>query len=135
MRAYLAWGITDGTDGGAKGLAETEELLARWEDGAEGRIKILLGPHAPYTCSRKLLERVRDFALAQGVPVHIHLSETRQEVLDSQRERGLPRCSGWREVGLLHPEIQLIAAHCVHLTPEDIQLCKEACRGRGSLLG
>ena len=135
MRAYLAWGITDGTDGGAKGLAETEELLARWEDGAEGRIKILLGPHAPYTCSRKLLERVRDFALAQGVPVHIHLSETRQEVLDSQRERGVTPVQWLREVGLLHPEIQLIAAHCAHLTPEDIQLCKEHAVGVVHCLG
>ncbi|MCK9222078.1 MAG: amidohydrolase [Limnochordia bacterium] len=135
IRAYLCRGIIEGRDQGAAGLEETNALLARWHNGAAGRIKITLGPHAPYTCSIPFLRRIRDFAIGQDLPVHIHVAETKQEVEKSQRAYGFTPVAMLKRAGLLDPRIQLIAAHCVHLTTEDIRLMKEAGVGVVHCLG
>ena len=41
-------------------------------------------PHAPYTVCDANLTRVKEFADANGLPVHIHLHETHSEVADSE---------------------------------------------------
>ena len=67
LRAVLAPGILDapGPDVGEKLLRDALDVFRRY-DGAEGKIKVLLGPHAPYSCSVDLLEQVRDEARELG---------------------------------------------------------------------
>ena len=88
-----------------------------------GRITPMLGPHAPYTCSDELLRAVRDAALEHDISVHIHLSETRQEVEDSLKAHGVTPVRHLADLGLL--DAHVTAAHCVHLTDEDIELLAE----------
>ncbi|NPV71389.1 MAG: amidohydrolase [Firmicutes bacterium] len=96
------------------------ELYHRWNGGAGGRIRVILGPHAPYTCPPDFLEEVGRLSTELGVQVTIHLAETRDEVEECLRRHGktpvrLAFDSGLASVGM-------IAAHCVHAGEEDVRL-------------
>src|SRR5690606_19735242 len=58
---------------------ETLRIIDKCHDTADGRIKVSLGPHAPYTCSTELLNWVRKKADQLGLRIHIHVSETEFE--------------------------------------------------------
>ena len=100
-------------------LEHAIQFAKEWHGRGDGRLVTMLGPHAPYTCPNHLLERVIEGAQESGVGIHIHVSETRQEVQDSLKEFGQTPVARLREIGLLdvHP---VLAAHCVHLTDSDI---------------
>jgi len=83
----------------------------------------MLGPHAPYTCPDPLLEKVAAAAHEHGLGVHIHLSETEHEVQESLQTRGVTPVRHLARIGLL--QCQVTAAHCVHLTGEDIEILTE----------
>ncbi|HDI00915.1 MAG TPA: amidohydrolase [Candidatus Bathyarchaeota archaeon] len=121
LRAVLAPGILDapGPDVGEKLLRDALDVFRRY-DGAEGKIKVLLGPHAPYSCSVDLLERVRDEARQLGTGIHIHLAETEGEVQEAMAKHGKTPVELLDELGLLGPDT--LAAHCVHLTDHDMAI-------------
>ncbi|MFQ6611051.1 MAG: amidohydrolase family protein, partial [Fidelibacterota bacterium] len=52
-------------------------------------IHVGLGPHAVYTVSESSLQWIREFSEAHDLMVHIHLSETEQEVNDCRLEHGV----------------------------------------------
>jgi 5-methylthioadenosine/S-adenosylhomocysteine deaminase len=79
-----------------------------------------LAPHAPYTVSDDTLRQVATLAAELDLPVHIHLHETANEITRSLAEHGVRPLERLARLGLLGPN--LIAAHCVHLTAEEIQL-------------
>ncbi|RLI08648.1 N-ethylammeline chlorohydrolase, partial [Candidatus Bathyarchaeota archaeon] len=122
LRAVLAPGIMDvaGPKLGELMLSEALGVAKRYHGAGEGRIKVMLGPHAIYTCSRELLERVRDEASRLGLGIHIHLSETEEEVRRCLEEHGRSPVQLLDELGLLGP--RTLAAHCIHLSDEDISI-------------
>jgi 5-methylthioadenosine/S-adenosylhomocysteine deaminase len=109
-------------------LKEAEQHL-RWaikfarafKGRADGRIQTMLGPHAAYTCPDHLLQRVVEAALELGVGLHIHLSETAQEVEDSIRQHGESPVAHLERVGLFRAR-PVLAAHCVHVSDRDIEI-------------
>lgn len=104
-------------------LDRAVEFALRYAGAGDGRITPVLGPHAPYTCPDDLLRAVTEAALANGLRIHIHLSETRQEVNDSLKAHGLTPVSHLHALGVLDADVT--AAHCVHLTAEDRALLTE----------
>jgi 5-methylthioadenosine/S-adenosylhomocysteine deaminase len=58
-----------------------------------------------------------------GAQVHIHLSETTGEVDNCLKEHGKTPIALMEEVGLL--KLGVLAAHCVHVTADDIKLMAE----------
>ena len=121
IRASLAQGLI-GMDEikGTLGLKQSRSLVENWHNQGEGRITVMLGPHAPYTCPPSYLRKVREMAGELQVPIHIHLAETRREVEESCQEYGKTPVELIAEAGLL--EHDLLAAHCVHLAAADIEL-------------
>jgi len=103
------------------GLKFTADLIDEWR-GHE-RVMIAVEPHAPYTCSPEVLTACRDLAEAKGAALHIHLSETWDEVNNVQEQYGLKPVRHLDNLGLLSPS--LIAAHCVALDKEEIGLLAE----------
>ncbi len=79
-----------------------------------------MAPPAPYTCTPEILQRATDLALAHGVPLLIHLAETAQEVQDARREFGLSPVEWADRAGVFRA--RTVAAHCVHVTEEDLDL-------------
>lgn len=121
IRASLSQGLV-GLDP-VKGIASLEEgkkLVRNWHGEGEGRITTMLGPHAPYTCPPDYLQKVAKAAGALQVPIHIHLAETRGEVEESVKVHGKRPVELMEQIGLLDQKV--LAAHCVHLTQEEIQI-------------
>ena len=82
-------------------------------------IQIAFGPHAPYTVSDKLLERVAMLSEELQATVQMHLHETALEVERATRETGQRPIRQLRDLGLLNPRMQCV--HACHLTDEDIE--------------
>jgi 5-methylthioadenosine/S-adenosylhomocysteine deaminase len=118
MRGVLSRGIVAGP-GLERALAESRQLARDWQ-GAEGRITIQLGPHALYTCPPEVLNRVIDLAAELDLAVQIHLAETKGEVDECLALYGKSPAAVLDEAGLFH--LPILAAHCVHLSPEDIEI-------------
>lgn len=84
------------------------------------RIEIGLAPHAPYTCSDKILQQVADLAEQEKCLVHIHVSEAAHEVPESIKRYGEKPVVRLQRLGILGP--RTTAAHSVHLDAEEIEL-------------
>ncbi len=123
MRAVLSRGLIGLDHGGEGALAEASAFQRRWHGGAAGRISAAYGPHAPYTCPPDFLHRVMDEADKTGSALQIHIAETAQEVADCRRDYGFTPVQHLHRLGLF--ERRVIAAHCVHLDEEDIEILAE----------
>ncbi len=125
MRALLAYGIIAGktNDHGRREIKTARNLVADWRGKANGRIDVALAPHAPYTCGQDILEKTRDIAISAGVMVHTHLSETITEVESSYAKLGMSPVKYLASLDLF--SAPTIAAHCVHVNEEDIDLLAE----------
>lgn len=119
VRAYIARGLTDEEEGKEVRLMETRELHKKYHE-KDGRIKILAGPHAPYTCSPKYLKKVIALSEELDIGIHIHLSETQKEVDENIQNWGKTPIKHVYDLGLF--ERPTIAAHCVHVSDEDIEI-------------
>ncbi len=120
IRGNIARGLAGVTPNGQKSLEENVELYRKWNGACGGRIRVMLGPHAPYTCPPDYLKKVRDTAEKYGIPIHIHLSETKGEVETCREKFGVTPIALMDQIGLF--DCPTLAAHCVHVTDEDIEI-------------
>lgn len=74
-------------------------------------------PHSVYSVLPDTLKRIRKTAEDNDLFIHIHLSETTQEVSDCIKEHGCRPVEYLDRLGLLTPKT--IAAHGIHLIPEE----------------
>lgn len=89
----------------------------------EGRIKNMIAPHAPYTCSRKALEESGKIASTIGCGVHIHISETMDENNNIREKYGCSPTEFIEETGIFDCS-GVVAAHCVHISEKDMEMLK-----------
>lgn len=82
--------------------------------------KTCVAIHAPYTNTDPLMVWCSNFARERGLKVHIHMSETEQENIDSVKQHGCSPFEHLERLGILGPEI--IAAHCVWLSDNDMDI-------------
>lgn len=86
-------------------------------------ITLSIAPHSIYTVSEKGLRRCADACRDLQLPMHIHMSETQKEVDDCLRMHG---CRPWEyldKLGILDKLGEnIIAAHCLHLSNNEIKL-------------
>ena len=83
----------------------------------------MFGPHALYTCPPDYLKKIAAKAQALGAEVHIHMSETVGEIENCLKEYGKRPFAHVASTGLF--ENGTLAAHCVHLDDEDIDIIKK----------
>ena len=119
MRGVLTRGMTAFIDADAK-LKETKEFFGNWHGKANGRIKVMIAPHAIYTTNSEFLLKTIDLAKELNTGLNIHLSETKVEVEDSIREHGKSPVKYLDDLGFF--DVHTIAAHCVHLDDEDMDI-------------
>lgn len=125
IRGMLSHGMIDFADEDKRRteFKETERIIEKCHNTADGRIKVAYGPHSPYTCSEELLREVRRQANKKGLRIHIHVSETQKEVEDVSKVNGKRPFEYLDEVGLLGPDV--LAAHAVWLSENEMDLIKE----------
>jgi 5-methylthioadenosine/S-adenosylhomocysteine deaminase len=136
IRGVLARGLIQFTDPDGKNLQENIELVKKYHKKDDGRITCLIGPHAPYTTSPEYLKKVMEAADENGVGLHIHISETKQEVEDIYKEHGVSPVEYLESLGLFQRHV--VAAHCVHVSEKDMDILKKynvgVCHNPGSNL-
>lgn len=99
---------------------ENRKLWEEWHGGAQGRIRVMVGPHAIYTCDAHYLRRCMELAQQLGVGLHIHLAETRTEVEEALKRHGKTPVEYLESIGFFN--LPVLAAHCVHLTHHDMDI-------------
>ncbi|TGE32774.1 amidohydrolase [Desulfosporosinus sp. Sb-LF] len=119
-RAVLSRGMIGNGPNGKLALQESIDLVKRYHRAGGGRVSIMFGPHAPYTCSAEYLQQVKAEADRLGVGVHIHVAETQDEITMIREQYGKTPVQWLDELGLFGGHV--VAAHCVHLTPEDMEI-------------
>lgn len=122
MRANLCWALFSG-DQEEQQLQRTIQFVERWNGAAHGRIKAWLGPHAPYTCTPQFLARVATAARTLGVGIHIHLSETADQVAQSRAAHAKTPIAVARDAGLF--DVPALAAHVGYPDADDIAMMRE----------
>jgi len=112
-------------------LKETETAL----------VKVGISPHAPYTVSRKLFEKITEYALCENIKITIHAAESNQEKEFFLTGKGFfaelyqklnlewnaPETSEIEylaEIGVLRAKPLL--AHCVKVSDKDIDLIADS---------
>ncbi|MGE4283677.1 MAG: amidohydrolase [Clostridia bacterium] len=106
-----------------KRLLENEQLFKDWDGECDGRIKVYLGPHSVYTCVPDYLEDVTQLAHKLGTGIHTHLSETLKENQECIEKYGKTPIRHMYDLGLFKKNT--LAAHCVHISEEDMDILAE----------
>ncbi|MDD6383445.1 MAG: amidohydrolase [Selenomonadaceae bacterium] len=124
LRGVLSRGIIGVAPDGEQKLEENVALYKDFHGAADGRITVMFGPHAPYTCPPAFLKKVAAAAQSLGAEIHIHMHETQAEIEGSLKEYGKRPFAWVEETGLFDGKGTL-AAHCVHLDDNDIEIIKK----------
>ncbi len=101
-----------------KGFELTEELIRNFE--RDELIKIAVSPHTLYTCSKETVKKCVEISEKYGVKLHIHLSESTEEVNQVKEKYGDTPGKVLHQIGGISRN--LLAAHCVKLTQEELEL-------------
>lgn len=125
IRAALSYGMIElgNKDKAIAELKEGSRFVREWHGKADGRITAMYGPHAPNTCSKEFLLRVKDKAKEDGVKLHIHVLETEAELKEMKEKYGM--CSIHMLDNIDFFDSNVVAAHCVWLSDGDIQILAE----------
>ncbi|MCD6154713.1 MAG: amidohydrolase [Candidatus Verstraetearchaeota archaeon] len=113
-----------------------EDLIRKWHGKGSWRIRAAVSPHAPYTVSPKHLKELKEYVDAKNMEVeadyekliwHIHTAETKNEP-EMIKEKFNVDVSGGVLKYLYDLKVlgeEVLAAHCVWLTEEDVEVMKK----------
>jgi 5-methylthioadenosine/S-adenosylhomocysteine deaminase len=104
-------------------LAEAIQFARDWHGAAEGRISVMISPHAPYTCPPDFIVKFVEAAHDLDLYMHTHMSETIAEVEQNVRDYGCRPVEHLDKLGMFSRPTLL--AHAVHLNDEEIALLAE----------
>lgn len=123
IRANLSRGVSGQGEKGLEKIVESVDLYDQWNGSNQDRIRVDFAPHAPYSCDDAYIGHIMDAARGLDTRIHIHLSESKDEVQNSLQAHGATPIAHMRDLGLF--EIPTYAAHCVHITDEDIRILQK----------
>lgn len=105
-----------------EGLARAKAFIGAWK--GHTLITPAVAPHAPYTLEPETLKQASALAKESGVPLLIHLAETRDEVMQIRERYRLSPTAFLDSIGILGPNV--LGAHGVWVVTEDIAMLKKA---------
>lgn len=113
--AITLFGVKDSFE---EDLEKTIKLIKE-KNKLSSRLTFRLGPHAPYTCPPKTLEKIVNIAKTLSVGIHIHMAETEKQVKDSLRDYGKTHFEILHEVGAF--DLPVIVAHGIYIQEGDLR--------------
>ena len=78
----------EGKSDSGNALKELDSLIRSGPLGS-GRVEIGIATHAVYTCSEEILRKASEMSRELGARLHIHTSETREEVAQCHEKKGM----------------------------------------------
>ena len=123
MRALISATVIDqrspDAENASDSIAKGNGFIERWL-GRSSRITPIFGPHANYTLNAEQLAATREAAMAYGVPISIHVSESPFEVQYAKDKYGTTSILMYESIGFF--EGPTIAAHVVWPTEDEIPI-------------
>ena len=102
---------------------EAMNLYRDYHNSADGRIKVDMSVHAEYSTVAAMPRYLSDFALEHGLSIQVHISESASEHKECLERHGMTPTEFFFKNGLFR--VPVIAAHCVHLSDNDIKIFAE----------
>lgn len=99
-----------------------EKLFERFEDNR--KVRVTVGPHAPYTVDDEALVKVRELAQKHNAYIHMHVDETTSEIEGSLAQYGVRPLQRLQNLGLLNE--CFISVHTVHANEQELELLAKA---------
>lgn len=127
LRAILARAIISSEEEAIKRIAEAEELYNNWHNKCDGRIKVCVGLHAPYTCPPDTMKMGVKLADRLGTPIHIHYLETRDEVKQMREMYNMTSTEYLKKAGVFNYHVML--AHGVQVDADSLETLKDISGG------
>ena len=102
-------------------IKEMIDVEKRLQGAADGRVIVDAALHAEYTSNEETARGLAELSKELGLIMHVHVSETLTEHEECKtRHEGRTPTKYLADCGIF--DIPAIAAHCVHVEPEDIEI-------------
>jgi 5-methylthioadenosine/S-adenosylhomocysteine deaminase len=106
-------------------LAAARNFIKKWK--GHDLITPSVAPHAAYTTTQEILSACAELAVEHDIPLHIHISETENEVIEWRENYDMPVVPWVKKLGVL--DAKVIAAHCVHIDEGEMHTLEHAQAG------
>lgn len=123
MKAALAWcqfGLGEKYEVGGAKFEDIISFVEEYHNSANGRIKCFMGPHSPYMCPPDFLSKVTEAAKKLNIGIHLHLSESDEQVNNSIKKYGKTPVEHIEKIGIF--DLPAIAAHCISVNEKDVEI-------------
>lgn len=120
IRGYLSITLMDACTDKFKTIDKDIEY---YNDTLDGRLRMMVAPHAPYTCAPEILRKCVEVAKKHSIILHTHLCETEGEIKDIEEKYGVKPIEYYHQNGVF--DVPVLAAHCVKVSDEDILKLKQ----------
>ena len=104
-------------------FAEAKALVEKYQDADDERVKVDFSLHAEYTNVPHYIAQVAEYTTANGLRMHLHVSETEKEHNECIARHGKTPTKLFYDLGALNSPT--LAAHCVWVNDEDIAIMAE----------
>lgn len=122
-------------------FSKLQDKFLELKDSETELVRVGLSPHAPYTVSRRLFEKITDYSIAENIKISVHAAESNEEKDFFQTGAGFfagvykklnlewcaPQTSPVRylsDIGVL--QAKPLLAHCVKVSDADIRLIADS---------
>jgi putative selenium metabolism protein SsnA len=125
LRACLCYELSD-RDGGRiarEGLEENVSFIRHCQKLNHSHVKALFGLHAAFTLNDRTLESAARLGHDLRAGFHIHVAEAASDQAFARRNHRMRVVERLKKSGILGP--QTVAAHCVHVNREEMDLLSE----------
>jgi cytosine/adenosine deaminase-related metal-dependent hydrolase len=112
--------------GGDETIAAVESIMAERSKLPEG-ISVAIAPTIPHHCSEHFLRQCVDIADRYNLRIHMHIAESRLQVLAAHKLYGASPVEYLDRLGVLRPGF--VAAHAIWLDDKDLDLLATANAG------
>jgi len=107
----------------ADSLQESVDLLEKWHNHENGRLRYAFCPRFVVSCTEELLIGVRDLSQQYQTMVHTHAAENKGEIALVEAERGMRNIVYLDHIGLANEN--LILAHCIWLDEKEKEIIRK----------
>ena len=108
---------------GDRTIAAVEEIAAERRTLPAG-ISLAIAPTIPHHCTEDFLRRCVGIADRYGLPIHMHVAESRLQLVVAHKLWGMSPVRYLAERGVLRPGF--VAAHAIWLTDDDLDILADA---------
>ena len=118
---YAAYGR-----GGIERFRQTSvaEYLLQLESLRERGIRVGIAPHSVRACPPSWLEELANYAVREGLPLHVHADEQPREIEECLAEQGLRPIELLADCGCLGPRTTIV--HATHADSLELDLIADA---------